>query len=68
MATREQQPSESQQELREHSTGDLVKQLSQQVSTLVRQEVELAKAEMGEKGKKAGVGFGTDSGHIRPHQ
>ena len=62
MATREQQPSESQHELREHSTGDLVKQLSQQVSTLVRQEVELAKAEMGEKGKKAGVGIGMFGG------
>lgn len=62
MATREQQPSQSQQELREHSTGDLVKQLSQQVSTLVRQEVELAKAEMGEKGKKAGVGIGMFGG------
>jgi uncharacterized membrane protein YqjE len=62
MATQEQQPSASQQELREHSTGDLVKQLSQQVSTLVRQEVELAKAEMGEKGKKAGVGIGMFGG------
>jgi uncharacterized membrane protein YqjE len=58
MATREQPPSETQQELREQSTGDLVKQLSQQVSTLVRQEVDLAKSEMGEKGKKAGVGLG----------
>jgi uncharacterized membrane protein YqjE len=58
MATREQPPSETEQELREQSTGDLVKQLSQQVSTLVRQEVDLAKSEMGEKGKKAGVGLG----------
>lgn len=58
MATREQPPSETQQEPREQSTGDLVKQLSQQVSTLVRQEVDLAKSEMGEKGKKAGVGLG----------
>jgi uncharacterized membrane protein YqjE len=58
MATREQPPSETQHELREQSTGDLVKQLSQQVSTLVRQEVDLAKSEMGEKGKKAGVGLG----------
>ena len=58
MATQGQQQSAVQDELREHSTGDLVKQLSQQVSTLVRQEVELAKAEMGEKGKKAGIGLG----------
>ena len=60
MATREQQPSE--QELRDQSTGDLVKQLSQQVSTLVRQEVELAKVEMADKGKKAGIGLGMFGG------
>lgn len=46
------------QDLRETSTGELVKQLSEQVSVLVRQEVELAKAEMTEKGRKAGVGAG----------
>ena len=62
MATREQQPSDAQQDLREQSTGDLVKQLTQQVSTLVRQEVELAKVEMTDKGKKAGVGIGRFGG------
>jgi len=62
MATREQQPSDAQQDLREQSTGDLVKQLTQQVSTLVRQEVELAKVEMTDKGKKAGVGIGMFGG------
>jgi uncharacterized membrane protein YqjE len=62
MATREQQPSDTQQDLREQSTGDLVKQLTQQVSTLVRQEVELAKVEMADKGKKAGVGIGMFGG------
>jgi uncharacterized membrane protein YqjE len=46
------------EDLREHGVGDLVKELSSQVSTLVRQEVELAKAEVGEKGKKAGVSAG----------
>ena len=45
-------------ELKQQSTGELVKELSQQVSVLVRQEVELAKAEMTEKGRKAGVGAG----------
>jgi hypothetical protein len=40
------------------STGDLVKELTKEVSTLARLEVELAKAEMGEKGKKAGLGGG----------
>jgi uncharacterized membrane protein YqjE len=49
-------------DLREHGLGDLVKELSSQVSTLVRQEVELAKAEVGEKGKKAGVGAGMFGG------
>jgi uncharacterized membrane protein YqjE len=62
MATQEQQPSQTQEELREQSTGDLVKQLTQQVSTLVRQEVELAKVEMADKGKKAGVGIGMFGG------
>jgi uncharacterized membrane protein YqjE len=45
-------------DLRERGMGELVKELSGQVSTLVRQEVELAKAEMAEKGKKAGIGAG----------
>jgi hypothetical protein len=44
------------------STGELVKDLSRQVSTLARQEVELAKAEMTEKGKKAGIGGGLLAG------
>jgi len=49
-------------DLREQGMGDLVKELSSQVSTLVHQEVELAKAEMAEKGKKAGVGAGMFGG------
>ena len=49
-------------DLRDRGTGELVKQLSNQVSTLVRQEVELAKAEAAEKGKKAGVGAGMFGG------
>jgi uncharacterized membrane protein YqjE len=43
---------------RDESTGQLVKQLSQDISTLVRQELQLAKAELAEKGKQAGVGAG----------
>ena len=38
--------------------GDLVRDLSQQTSTLVRQELELARAEITQKGKLAGVGAG----------
>ena len=44
--------------LRDQSVRDLVKELSGQVSRLVHQEVELAKAELEEKGKKAGIGAG----------
>jgi uncharacterized membrane protein YqjE len=43
---------------RQQPVGELLKQLSQETSTLVRQELELAKAEMTEKGKRAGVGAG----------
>jgi uncharacterized membrane protein YqjE len=46
------------EQLRQQSTGELVKELSQQMSVLVRQEVELAKAEVSEKGRKAGIGAG----------
>lgn len=45
-------------DLRDQSTGELVKQLSEQASTLVRQEVDLAKAELTQKGKQAGIGAG----------
>lgn len=50
------------EDLRDHGVGDLVKELSSQVSTLVRQEVELAKAEVGQKGKQAGIGAGMFGG------
>jgi MFS family permease len=45
-------------ELRERPIGDLVKQLAGQTSTLVRQEIDLAKAELTEKGRVAGQGAG----------
>ena len=48
--------------LRERSTGELIRELSEQVRTLARQEIELAKAEMTEKGKHAGVGAGLLAG------
>lgn len=44
------------------STGELVRDLSRQVSTLARQEIELAKAEMTEKGRKLGLGAGLVGG------
>jgi hypothetical protein len=44
------------------SVADLVKQLSEQTSRLARQEVELAKAELTAKGKRAGIGVGMFGG------
>jgi hypothetical protein len=49
---------ENPNELREQPMGELFKQLSNDLSTLVRQELKLAQAEMTEKGKKAGIGVG----------
>src|SRR5215204_2311368 len=43
---------------RDRGIGELVKDLSQQTSTLVRKEIELAQAELQEKGKVAGKGAG----------
>jgi uncharacterized membrane protein YqjE len=43
---------------REQSIGELVKDLAGETSTLVRQEIDLAKAEMTERGKQAGKGAG----------
>ena len=42
----------------ELSTGELVSQLSEQVSHLVRDELRLAQAELKQKGKRAGIGAG----------
>jgi hypothetical protein len=44
------------------SASELVKQLSEQTSRLVHQELELAKAELSLKGKKAGIGAGMFGG------
>ena len=44
------------------SLGELVKQLSEQSSRLARQELELAKAELAVKGKRAGIGAGMFGG------
>jgi uncharacterized membrane protein YqjE len=52
----------TQDELRDRPIGDLFKQLSQETTTLVRQELGLAKAEMAQKGKQAGVGAGMFGG------
>jgi hypothetical protein len=42
----------------EHSTGELVTILSEQISVLVRDELKLARLEMTSKGKQAALGAG----------
>jgi uncharacterized membrane protein YqjE len=49
-------------DLRDRPASELLKQLSDQSTTLVRQEIELAKLEFREKGKKAGLGAGMFGG------
>jgi uncharacterized membrane protein YqjE len=49
-------------ELRDRSLGELLKQLSQETTQLVHQELELAKAELSQKGKQAGTGAGLFGG------
>jgi Putative Actinobacterial Holin-X, holin superfamily III len=46
----------------ERSAGELVKQLSEQVSVLVRDELKLAQLEMVRKGKQGGFGAGLMGG------
>jgi hypothetical protein len=53
MATRNTEPG-----LRERPLGEVARDLTRDVSLLVRQEVELAKAEMSEKGRVAAPGLG----------
>ena len=48
--------------LRDRPTGELVKDLASQTSTLVRQEIKLAQAEVTQKGKLAGKGAGMLAG------
>ncbi len=46
----------------ERPVAELLKELSEQTSTLVRQEMELAKLELTQKGKRAGIGAGMFGG------
>lgn len=43
---------------RDESIAELTRRLTDQTKTLVRQEIELAKAELEQKGKRVGVGAG----------
>ncbi|MDW4573847.1 phage holin family protein [Microbacterium sp. M3] len=51
-------PTPSQQKAAETSLGDLVGEVSRDLSTLMRKELELAKAELSESAKRAGKGAG----------
>jgi hypothetical protein len=46
----------------QESMAELVKQLSEQTTRLVHQEIELAKTELTVKGKRAGIGVGMFGG------
>jgi len=48
----------TQSQSEEPSAAELVKQLTEQTKTLVKQEMRLAQAELQEKGKKFGIGAG----------
>jgi uncharacterized membrane protein YqjE len=48
--------------LRDRSMGELLKQLSEQTTRLVHHELELAKAELQQKGRQAGAGAGLFGG------
>ncbi len=48
--------------LKERSIGELLQQLSQETTTLVRQELELARAELTAKAREAGKGAGMFGG------
>src|SRR5215217_2961631 len=50
------------EDLHDRSLGELLKQLSEQTTRLVHQELELAKAELQQKGKQAGMGAGMFGG------
>jgi Putative Actinobacterial Holin-X, holin superfamily III len=52
----------SEREVSDRSLAELLKQLSDQTTTLARQEVDLAKAELVAKGKQAGLGAGMFGG------
>src|SRR6266513_386086 len=50
------------EDLRERSLGELLKQLSEQTTRLVHQELELAMAELTQRGRQAGAGAGLFGG------
>lgn len=55
-------PSEAEQRAANNSVGELLSDVTRNLSTLMRQEVALAKAELTESGKNAGKGAGMFAG------
>ena len=55
-------PNGGQPLLADQSLAELMRRLSDQSTLLVRQELDLAKAELAEKGKQAGIGAGMFGG------
>jgi hypothetical protein len=53
---------QTENELRERPLGEVAKELTSDLSLLVRQEIALAKAEMAEKGRTAAPGLGMFGG------
>lgn len=51
-------PTPSEQKAADTSLGDLLAEVSRDLSTLMRQEIELAKAELSQSAKRAGRGAG----------
>ncbi len=51
-------PGDERNDLRDRPIGELLKELSHETATLVHQEMELAKAELSQKGNKALAGAG----------
>ena len=63
MATRQEPPpGHDHADLRERPFGELLRQLSEETTRLVHQEIELAKAELTQKGRQAGMGAGLFGG------
>jgi len=53
---------ENQEDLKQHSLGELFKELSEETTILLRKELQLAQAELTEKGRRAGRGAGLFGG------
>ncbi len=49
-------------DLKDRPTGELLKEMSNETTTLVKQEIELMKAELAQKAKPAGIGAGMFGG------